>query len=281
MNRVYPTTLDQVIKKISVRIPKTKNPLQFVDNQLPLWPESVRAMPNDICRSAIFTVRNKRMPRASIQNQLIFVAFDDVSITYTGIELRAEDDELVFLQILDVAKNYPLGMWVNFTSYQICKYLDWPTNGSYYRKIHECLLRLKATAIAVTNKRLGRGKAISMIADYEWEESEQGKRTNQRVKLSPGMDKLFAGNHYTHLEWLSYRGLTPIARRLYDYAASHGRPYPLKLETVRKMCNSDSMIDKRWRQQIVEACNELELSGLVKQAYVSKVNKNYLVNFER
>ncbi len=245
--------------------------------QLPLWPCNVRAMPNDICRSAIFTVRNCRTPRSTIQNKPIFVMGDGM-ITYTGIELRAEDDELVWQQFLDIGKEHLIGMWFNFTPYQICVALGWPTSGAYYRKVHACLLRLKATAIAIESNSAGKGKAISMVAGYDWDTNEKGKRTRCRLKISPGMEKLFAGRQYTHLEWISYRDLTPIARRLYDYAASHSRPFPLKLETVRKMCGSDSEIPKRWRQQVKETCVILTASSLVKRAYVSK---NDLVFIER
>lgn len=249
--------------------------------QLPLWPCNVRAMPNDICRSAVFTVRNSRVPRASIQNKQIYVVGDGM-ITYTGIELRAEDDELVWQQILDIGKEHLLGTWIKFTPYQICMALGWSTNGHYYNKVHECLLRLKATAISieikVSSNSAGKGKAVSMVRDYEWDTNEKGKRTRHRLKISPGMDKLFADRQYTHLEWIAYRDLTPIARRLYDYAASHLRPFPLKLETLRKMCESDSMIPKRWRQQVKEACAILEASNLVRRAYVSE---NDLTHFER
>lgn len=249
--------------------------------QLPLWPDNVRAMPNDVCRSAVFTVRNSRTPRITIQNKPIYVVGDGM-ITYTGIELRAEDDELVWQQFLDIGKGYPIGSWFSFTPYQICVAIGWPTNGAYYRKVHDCLLRLKATAISVENKAsknsAGKGKAVSMVEGYEWDTNEKGNRTRLRLKISPGMDKLFAGSQFTHLEWIAYRDLTPIARRLFDYAASHLRPYPLKLETAREMCRSDSMIIRRWRQQVKEACKVLEASGLLKRAYVSP---NDLVFFER
>lgn len=250
--------------------PKTLNELH---SQLPWWPCNVRAMPNTICRSAIFTVRNSSVPRASIQNKPIYVVGNAI-IMYTGIELRAEDDELVWQQVLDIGKEHLLDTWFGFTPYQICVAIGWPTNGAYYHKVHDCLLRLKATAISVEVKAVsnsaGKGKAISLVAGYDWDTNEKGRRTRHRLQISQGMDKLFAGNQYTHLEWIAYSDLTPIARRLYDYAASHSPPYPLKLQTVRMMCGSDSMIQKRWRQQVKEACAILEKSTLLKRAYVSE-----------
>ena len=71
-------------------------------------------MPNEVCRSAIFTVRHRGKKRDPLVNQAIFMLGDGV-ITYTGIELRAENDELVWQQILNRAKRGPLGQWIEFT----------------------------------------------------------------------------------------------------------------------------------------------------------------------
>ena len=233
------------------------------DVQLPLWDDSRRAMPNEYARSAIFTVRNKKIPRRTIVNQNIFV-LGECTITYTGIELRAYDDELVWLEILNLAKAFELGSRVEFTYYQICKALDWPLNGGYYRKIHECLLRLKATAVALHNKRLGKGKAISFIGEYEWEDGTGKKLPKCRVCIPSDIQSLFAGHQFTEVEWGSYRTLSPIARRLYDYAASHKKPYALRLETVREMCASDSVNRiRRWEEQVIAALNELIACDLI------------------
>jgi hypothetical protein len=45
-------------------------------------------------------VRNKKTPRAALKNAEVFHIHKQVKITYTGIELRAEDDELVWQQII-------------------------------------------------------------------------------------------------------------------------------------------------------------------------------------
>lgn len=68
------------------------------------WADNLRAMPNDLARAALFTVRNKRTPRVARQSHSIFVLSKGVEITYTGIELRADDDELVWQQVLEYAK---------------------------------------------------------------------------------------------------------------------------------------------------------------------------------
>jgi hypothetical protein len=68
--------------------------------------------------------------------------------------------------------------------------------------------------------------------------------------------------------WEKYRKLSPTARRLFDYFASHREPYPMKLETFRLMCGSESARLNKWREQVSEACDELHKSGLVESAWV-------------
>lgn len=250
--------------------------------QLSFWPEelfklpnNVRASPNDIIRTAIFTIRNKREERLSIQNKKIF-ALNDFEISFTGIELSVQDDELVWLQIIELAKHEEAETWVNFTSNQLCKSIGWGANGTYYQKIHDCLLRLKATAIQIRKVSEKKGRAFSMISDYEWCEA------HFRVKIPAGIQTLFVNNEFSYLQWQQYRKLTPIAKKLYAYAISHKpRPYPLKLETVKSLCDSQVKDIYKWRQQVKQACLELEEAKLLRIAEVRKGESSELVYFKR
>ena len=233
--------------------------------QLEIWPQDMRAIPNDYARSAIFTVRNKKEPRVSLQGTLIFHVDKSVKVTFTGIELRADDDELVWQQIIDYAKHYTLGSPVEFNLHQLCKDLGWSINSRNYDRVRECITRLKANEIKVENERLGKGVGLSLIREYEYD--DHGSR--YRVWIHPNLIMLFAGKTYTQVEWRNYRDLKPIARRLYDYLASHRQPYPLLLETFHKMCGSTCGRTKKWSEMVREACAEIVDAGLVKKAWVN------------
>ena len=90
-----------------------------------------------------------------------------------------------------------------------------------------------------------------------------------RVEIDQKMIYLFAGDHYTKFVWSKYRKLRPITRRLFDYLASHREPYPLKLETFRLICGSESERPAKWKEQTKEACKELTDSGLVAYTWVN------------
>lgn len=245
---------------------------QVKDLQLSLfdiapWSDNMRALPNDYARSALFTVRNKRAPRVALQNHAIYHVNKDVTITYTGVELRAEDDELVWQQVLEYAKRTPLGDPVTFTFYELCQDLGWSINGRYYEKAEECLSRLQASAMQFSSKRIGRLESLSLISRFRV--LDRGKKNSRcQVMIDEEMVVLFAGDHYSKFIWEKYRKLSPTARRMFDYFASHQEPYPMKLETFRLMCGSESTRAKKWREQVGTACEELRESGLVEHAWV-------------
>jgi hypothetical protein len=235
--------------------------------QLNIWPDDVREMPNDYARSALFTVRNKTEPRASLQSALVFHVEKAVRVTFTGIELRAEDDELVWQQILDYAKRFPLGEPVEFNLHELCKDLNWTINGRNYEKARLCISRLKANEVKVENERIGRGVAVSLIGEYEFS-GQSDKGTKYRIWIHPNLIFLFAGNTSTRIAWDQYRDLSPIARRLYDYFASHKQPFPLRLDTFYKMCASTCSTPRKWKTMVRAACAQLVEVQLVRKAWV-------------
>lgn len=232
------------------------------------WDDDMRAMPNDIARTALFTTRNKRKPREALQSQPIYSYNQDVQITYSGIELRAEDDELVWQQVLEYSKRYPIGSPITFTFYELCNDLDWPINGKYYKKAEECLTRLQTSALQFQSRRLGNMVSLSLLRRFGV--LDHGKKSSRcQVELEDEMVYLFAGDHYSKFVWEKYRALTPTCRRLFDYCASHRQPYPLALDKFQMMCGSDTNRAAKWKEQSKAACYELKKSELVTDAYVN------------
>lgn len=235
--------------------------------QLEIWPDEVREIPNDYARSAIFTIRNKLEKRVHMEGAVIFHVEKAVKVTYTGLELRADDDELVWQQILDYAKRYPLGEPVEFNLHQLCKDLMWSVNARNYDRARACISRLKANEVKVENERIGRGVALSLIREYEFA-GDGNRGTKYKVWIHPNLIMLFAGKTSTRLAWDKYRQLKPISRRLYDYLASHKQPFPLRLDTFYKLCASTTESTRKWRSMVKGACQELVDGGLVKKAWV-------------
>lgn len=111
--------------------------------------DDLRHIPNDYARSSLFTVGNKRVPRRAFMHETLFHYNEHISILYTGIELRAEDDELVWLQILNYAQKVALGEPFEFSVKNLVADVGWHKNGRYYDKARECISRPRRVRIVV------------------------------------------------------------------------------------------------------------------------------------
>jgi len=234
----------------------------------------LRHIPNDYARSSLFTARNKKAPRKSLVHEKLFHYNEHVSILYTGIELRAEDDEIVWLQILNYGKAVSLGEPFEFSVKDLVRDVNWSKSGRNYDRVRECISRLKANEVlALNNKAYGKSGAISLIQKYEVINDADGRPTQYRVWINPNLILLFAGNTFTSHNWEVYRDLSPVARRLADYIESHKHPFPLSLEKFRQMCGSIDAKTFSWRQTVRKACSEVQTAGVADTAFLAKDDK--------
>jgi len=231
--------------------------------QLPLWAEALRCLPNELLRSALFNAKNRKQPRAYLKKQDIAVLFEG-RITYQGEELR-QDDETVWLQLIHLAKEQPLGSVVEFTPYSFCKAIGWPICKGSYERLRECLDRMQATALAVYSKRLKEGVSLSMIPVFAWQDEHKQTLKKYRVQVAPQLVELFGTDHFTRVEWEQRLALpVGIATWLHGYYASHREPFPVKLDTIKRGPGITTESASRVRQLIESALAELVNVGFLK-----------------
>jgi plasmid replication initiation protein len=111
-------------------------------------------------RSALFNARNKKWQREYFEKATIAV-IGEGEITYTGRELR-QDDETVWLQLIHLARELPLGELVEFTAYSFIKSLGWNNSAKSYTRLRDSLECMQATALTVYSKRIGEGVSSSV-----------------------------------------------------------------------------------------------------------------------
>ncbi len=224
----------------------------------------LRHIPNDYARSSLFTARSKSEPRRVFLHKELFHFNEAVTIQYTGIELRAADDEIIWLQILSYAKVVALGDPFDFLIKDLVKDVNWPKNGRYYMKVRESISRLKASEVLALNKKAyGSTGSISLIQNYIAHNDSNGESTRFTVWVDPNLILLFAGNTFTSHSWDIYLKLSPVARRLADYIESNKYPYALLIETFRKMCDSKDESLTSWRQTVKKALKEVVAAKIV------------------
>lgn len=233
--------------------------------------DDLRHIPNDYGRSSLFTARNKREPRLSLMQQPLMHYNEGVSIVYTGIELRADDDELVWLQIINYGSKVSLGEPFEFSIKDLVRDIGWTKNGRNYDRARTCISRLKANEVlALNTKAYGTSGSLSLIQNYSAVNDADGKPTEYRVWIDRNLIVLFAGNTFTSHKWSTYRHLSPVARRLADYLISHKHPYPLALDKFAKICGSNDVNVWSWRQTVKKACREVEEAEIVRSVGLTK-----------
>ncbi len=231
--------------------------------QLPLWPEDVRCAPNEFLRSALFNARNRNQPRRYLRQETLAI-IGNGRIAYTGEELR-QDDATVWLQLVQMASDTPLGKPVEFTPYSFCKAVGWTPSGETYIHLRKCLTRLQATALAFYAERTRYTVSLSMIPFFCWQDENSGKPLpHYQVKLAPELSALFHGQHFTYLLWQQRRQLPEgLATWLHGYLASHREPRPLAIEDIKRAADLTISRSDNLRAAVVRALNALLKTGFL------------------
>lgn len=239
--------------------------------QLPFWPLAVRAMPNEILRSALFTARNRRTAREVCKAKQIAI-LGEGRISYTGEELR-QDDESVWLQLLHLARGQAIGEPVEFTPYSFCKSIGWALKGQSYARLRDSLTRMQATGLSIHSKRLAEaGVSLSMIPAFTWRDEGTGESLARwRVRLAPELVELFGDVAFSHLEWEQRKALPDgLATWLHGYLASHREPYPVKLEAIQRGAGLATTSKAEARKLVTKALDGLVAVGFLAEWKVQK-----------
>lgn len=254
-----PSNLDPELLEILERF---REEIEASPKNLPEWADGKGASPNEIVRSALFTARNRNRSRAYLKQAEIVVTGGG-SILYLGEELR-QDDELVWMRLLQLAKGQPLGEPIFFTPYSFLKAIGWRANNWGYQHLKTCLLRMKATAVQITSNRLHRTVVTSLI-DYiaMWDPEKHTPLAQWEVRVSKVMSLLFADGAFTLID-LEQRKALPegIATKLHSYWSSHREPYPVKVETLQRLCGSENEL-RFFRRELKKALDALVEVGFL------------------
>lgn len=241
--------------------------------QLPLWNESYRGVPNAIIRSALFTVRNPNQKRPYVKERAVF-ALSNITIRYTGEELR-QDDASVFMQILHIARTEPLGNTVNFTAGAFIRALGWDRAGESYERLKNAILRLTATAVHIHVHNERAGYAASLIRSFEYRAQDGEPLKQWRIQLEPAMKALFGETAYTRVLLQQRLKLKRswLAQWLHLYYSSHREPYPQSVDSLRKLCGSDTKALYHFREGLMRALDTLKNVGFLNDWSLTKDDK--------
>ena len=232
-------------KQRAEREPLPGKPLPKNVVQLPLWPEPVRAVPNGFLRSALFGAIAKGKRRYIDGEQL--AALDGVEIRYTGQRLDQGDLD-VWESVLHAVRLQELGSQCRVTSYALLKLMGKTDTGKNRATLNKRITRLVASALTV---KQGRYTYIGSLIRFAAKDEETQEWV---IELDEKLRPLFAADQFTQVEWAVRHALNgkPLAQWLHGFYASHAKPFPMKVETLLRLCGSESEL-RRYRQTLGDA----------------------------
>ena len=219
--------------------------------QLPLWPEPVRAVPDGFLRSALFgAIRRGRRP--FIEGAKL-AAIEGIEIKYTGPRLDQGDLD-AWETILHLAREKNMGTECRTTSYALLKAMGLKDTGDNRRILHRRIVRLKANAVEIKH---GRYVYIGGLLDNIFKDEGTQEWV---INLNPNMRALFAPGQFTYIQWNTRRALAgqPLAQWLHGFYSSHAAPFPLRIETLHRLCGSEAGELWKFTQTLRKALEALE-----------------------
>ena len=232
-------------KQKAKREPLPGEPMPRNVVQLPLWPEPVRAVPNGFLRSALFGAIAKGRRRYINGEDL--AAVDGVTIRYKGERLDQGDLD-VWESVLHAVRLQEMGSQCRVTSYALLKLMGLTDTGKNRATLHTRIERLVANAVTI---KQGRYTYIGGLIRFAVKDEETQEWV---IELDEKLRPLFAGDQFTQIEWAVRHELDgkPLAQWLHGFYASHAKPFPMKVETLLRLCGSESEL-RRYRQTLGDA----------------------------
>ena len=243
--------------------------------QFPLFPEATRPVSNDMARSALFSCIQGK-DRRFIKDALL-ATVDGVEIRFTGEQLNQDDHDLL-MQLIFMAREKPVGAWVTIPAHAILKALCRQVGSKQHRALRTDIFRLAAGTVSI---RIARDR-IEVTGHHLLAKAAQHEDSRYWVyRLDPDLAFLYGGESYTLIDWdkrLNLKG-KDLARWLQLYLATHAKPFPVKVATLRELSGSRTKALRSFRGQLRLALNALISNHDIEQWWIAQ--QTDLVTVER
>lgn len=215
------------------RAQETKEPPPATGPRIKPWPEEVRSVPNPILRSALFGAV-KKGSRALLEREHI-ASPKGQTIYYTGVRLD-QIDLTVWLCVLHLARDQPLGKELCFTAYALLKLMRKTDTGKNRKILHERLMRLKACTVEIKQRN------VLFIGSLLKDVHQNPETSKYVLMLDAKLHVLFPSDGFTYVDWVirSAMDRQPLAQWLHGFYSSHVCPYPMKVTTLYRLCGSEA-----------------------------------------
>lgn len=222
---------------------------------LDLWPDAVRGVPNAVLRGSLFSVSQRR---TWVERELL-TSVEGIEIRFTGQRFNQTDLD-VWEMLVHLARMQPLGDRVDFTAHALLKALGRGTGKSQHKQLADEIVRLRAGTAEIT--WTGEQKSIvGGLISKAYRDDETGRYI---VILDRDIHKLYETG-YSQVDWGQRQALgsNNLAKWLHGFYASHAKPYPYKVATLKELCGSTTKDLREFRRMLKDALNDVKDVGLI------------------
>ena len=258
------TSIEILAMKTKAALQKKADPTQqILQIGFPNWDEDRRGVPNPLIRGGLFTTRmsTKRMSLKSEQ----IASLSNSDILYTGEELR-QDDLTVWMSIVNLGRDRPVGEPCIFTAYRMIKDMKWRMHVDSYTRLRACIERLKVTSVKITTKGQDSGYAGSLIRDFAFNNVDEAGNTRWMVRLEPAIANLFLFENTTLLEWEQRKQIgtrAALTLWLHTFYSSHREPLSYSVTKLHELCKSEEKKLANFRARLRNSMETLIAIGLL------------------
>lgn len=259
-------TVEQILEKgralaaeAKARNTKPQGNLPVVKSQnlsLEQWANSARGVPNVILRNALFGIATERKVYSS---RTLITSTKDVEIRFMGVAFNQTDLD-VFEMLLHLARLQPLGQNFEFSAHEFLIALGRSTGKTQHEQLKEELMRLVSGAVDISFLEAKKSFMGTLVRHIK--RDDDTKRYS--IRFEDDLLKLF-GEGFTLTDWTQRQALgkNNLAKWLQGHYATHAKPYPIKVETLHKLCGSEATLNK-FREKLKAALDELVRVGSLK-----------------
>lgn len=227
--------------------------------QLPSLGDAKRPSPNCLLRSAIFSVM-KKGDRALLMRERV-AAQGGYEVFFSGAQLDQADLD-VWLHCLYLSRDN-LGEQVQVGLTTFLTAIGRTQGAASQAWLRDSLVRLGMAVIQVKSE----GVTV-MVSDrmVVYEEREQISKSTISLRVSPTMAKLFGIAQWTALDLKVRTKLVgkPLAQWLHAYLATHKKPIPAAVATLRELSGSRTGELREFRRTLKQAVAHLVEAGFLK-----------------
>lgn len=223
--------------------------------QLPLWPDATRATPNAVLRSALFCAIGRGKRKAYMKHTPL-ATMGGLTLTGMGTQLDQSDLD-VWQMALHLSRDSGIGSRLEFSSKAFLKAIGRADGKSNRQWLKESLDRLQGFSIQV---KMDKGAYVGSLLHEFYVNAETSRYV---LSINPRLKSLFDAG-WTQVDFAERQALKgkPLALWLASFYATHAKPFPIKLDTLRELSGSNSTPRefRRLLSEALDACIESETS---------------------